>query len=536
MLFTKKGKDVLSQYNCDSEIIDSSNSENILKLIYSLIFNILFKTKTEFEKYIDSNKNPKTGIQLFVYYLIKRIQNRNIRIEKVSYLIDLLRIENVDDEVSISYLFFSEKLKIDIFKNCEQFINWKGITSGLIELYGDFALSYGKIDFSKANFRNMIFLNNLYPNGLSKLSKNILNFNSNINELLSNFNDRFYLNYFQLINTFTVYCLEIHSVFKSILILKKEISVLSENLDVIACEGVSMNFDKSELRNLNRLIKLYNSSGNNIFNNSINYSLKEISTLCLLVYFDFSIENNKIVIKRTKSKKDEMLIDLFVNQNPPIEETIYNYISLINDSLLNHYRCPDFSKDKLLNEKTKILSLLFLLRKIQKKHRIKRRKNKYYKNIYKNFELKKLFGRKKEIPISLINNNPFTDTFNNFEREGKLQYEKKKVTIFNIIIPDKRFDMLYNNLKKGKLFGYKVSLYYHNKGLLIWDFIISMILGAAYICLFTIKLDEYSSALGVLELCKKILWIPSGFFIAKCYYDLKYWIKGFNPFLFTSNK
>lgn len=535
VLFTKKGKDVQNQYNCDSELIDSSNSENILKLIYSMIFNKLFKTKTEFEKYIDPNKTPKIGIQLFVYYLIKRIKNRNIRIEKVSYLIDLVRIENVDNEVSITYLFFSEKLKISIFKNCEQFINWKGITSGLIDLYGDFALTYGKIDFSKVNFRDNVFLNRAYPNGLSILSKNILNLNSNTDDLLTNFNDRFYLNYFQLINAFTVYCLEIHSVFKSIIISKKELSPLSENVDVIACEGVGMNLDKSEIGHLNRLIKLYSSAGKDIFNNSINYSLKEMSLLCLLVYFDFSIEENRIVIKRTKSRKDELLIDLFINQNPSIEDTIYKYVSAINDSLTNHYRCPDFSNDELLNKKEKILSLLFLLRNIQKKLRIKRRKKKYYK-IYKNFEIQRLFGRKKEIPISLINNNPFTDTFNNFKKEGVLQYEKKKGTIFNIIIPDERFDILYCNLKKGKLFGYKFSFYYHNKGLLLWDLFILMIFGGVYIYLFTIELDEHSPIMGFLELCKKILWIPTGFFFAKCFYDLKYHIKGFNPLLFNSNK
>jgi TOTE conflict system primase-like protein/reverse transcriptase-like protein len=534
VLFTKKGKDALNQYNCDTEIIDSSNSENILKLIYSLIFNILFKTKTEFEKYIDSNNNPKTGIQLFVYYLIKRIQNRNIGIEKVSYLIDLIQIENVDDEVSISYLFFSEKLKIDIFKNCEQFINWKGITSGLIELYGDFALTYGKIDFSNVNFRDRIFLNKAYPSSLSKLSKNILNFNSNINKLLTSFTDRFYLNYFQLINTFTVYCLEIHSVFKSIVILKKKISPLSENIDIIACEGVSMNLDKSELRNLNRLIKLYNSSGNGIFNSSINYSLKEMSTLCLLVYFDFSIEDNKIVIERTKLKKDEILIDLFIIQNPIIEKTIYFYISSINDSLKNYYRCPDILIDELQQSKTKIQTHLFLLRKVQKKHGIKRRQNKYYKNIYKNFKIKRLIGRNFEIPISLINNNPFTDTFNNFERVGNLQYEKKNGTIFNIIIPDKRFDTLYQNLKRGKLFRNKITYIYSGKLLLIVDlvllaFFIFNIIQINFIINSDNTAGDRSSYLWVV---RAFCWLIVTFFTGKILsIDISYWSRRIPNFI-----
>ncbi len=524
VIFTKKGKDIPTLYNCDTEIIDSSNPENILKLIYSLIFNILFETKTEYEKYNDSHQNPKTGVQLFVYYLIKRIRNRDIRIEKVSYLLDLIQLENVDDEVSISYLFFSEKLKIDVFKNCDKFINWKGITRGLIELYGDFALTYGKIDFLNINFKNRIFLNKVYPYGLSILSKNILNFNSNINELLTNYSERFYLNYFQLLNTFTVYCLEIHCLFKSIFIYKKEIAPLTENLDNIACVSVNMNFSKSEIRNINHLIKVYNSSGSNIFNNSINYSLKEISILCLLIYFDSSRKDNQIVIQKTKSKKDEMLID----QNPLIEEAIYNHISLTNDSLLNHYRCPNISKDELLNDKTKILSLLFLLRKIQKKHRIKRRKNKYYKNIYKSFELKKLFSKKIEIPISLINNNPFTDTFSNFEREGNLQYEKKKGTTFNIIIPDKRFDILYNKLKKGKLFRNKIPYIYSCKIQLIIDLLlfILFIFLISYITLSMNSDDTPKSLNAILWSVRAFCWIIVSSIVVKILsIDISYWSK-----------
>lgn len=536
VIFTKRGKDISTLYNCDTEKIDSSNPENIIKLINSFVFNILFKTKTEYDKYFDSRQKPKTGIQLFAYYLIMRLRNQDIRIEKVSYLFNLISEENVDDEVSISYIFFSEKLKINIFKNCEQFINWKGITNGLIDLYGDFALTYEKINFSDIHFKNNIFLNNEYPHGLNALSKDILNINSNIKELLPNLGHRLYFNYFQLLNSFSVYCLEIHSLFKSILIRKKEIAPLTENFNTIECGGVQLNFNEGELRNVNHLIKVYNSAENDIFNISINYTLKEISIICLLVYFDYSKKDNHIIIQKTKTRKNEMLIDLFFNQNPTIEESIYKMVSFFNDSLLNHYRYPDTSKEDVEKDKTTILSLLFLIRKLQIKHHIKRRRINYRKNIYKRFELIRLFGKNIEIPILLINNNPFTDTYINFERQGKLHYESKKGIIFNIIIPDKRFDTLYTNLKKGKIFGYKFSMYYHNKGLLIWDLIISIILGFGYIYLFTIDLDENTFSYGLIELSKKILWIPSGVFIAKCYYDLKYWIKGFDPLFFTSNK
>ena len=204
--------------------------------------------------------------------------------------------------------------------------------------------------------------------------------------------------------------------------------------------------------------------------------------------------------------------------------------------MLNYYREPDVLQETIENDKSTLLTLLFQIRKIQERLRIKRKKCSYRINIFNSFELKRIIGRNLKIPVSLIYHNPFTDTYNNFQREGKLQYEKRNEKIFNVIIPDKRFDTLYSKLKQGKILGYKFSFYYHNKGLLIWDILISIVLGLGHVYLFTLDIKEFSFTLGFIELCKKILWIPSGFFLAKCYYDSKYWIKGFDPFFFTFNK
>ena len=535
VLFTKKGKDFANQYVCDSDLLDNSNPENVLKLIYSMIFNILFKTKTEYERYRDPKQTPKAGIQLFVYYLIHRIREGNIRIEKVSYLFDLISKDKKEDVVYISYLYFSEKLKINIFNNCEQFINWKGITSGLIEIFDDFAFTYGKIDFLSINFRNEILLNSPYPSGLSILSKHILNFNLNIYKILADINNRMYFIIFQVLNAFAVYCLEMNCLFKSILVFKKEVNILPEYVDLIVCENVSMNLKGMEIANINRLIKLYNSHGNELFNNTINYSLKEISVLCLLVNFDSSFVSTKVVIERSMLKVEEMLIDLFINQNPFIESTMYNYIASINDSLQNHYRCPDILIEDLQAKMRILNDLLFLLRSIQRKMGIQRRQSNYRKNIYKKFEITKRLGGKEEIPVSYINGNPFTDTFSNFDKVGVLQYEKRRKTIFNVIIPDKRFGILYNNLRKGKILGIKMAYIYGGKSMLIWDFIICLVLFlliAITTYLYDQKPTDASIKYSTLWLLRNVLWIPTGALIVKLFlWDLYYYSQNYKVFI-----
>jgi len=504
VVFLKRGKDNTNLYNCDTEKIDSNNPQNVIKLVNSFIFNSLFKTKNEFDKYI--NFLPKTGIQLFAFYLIKRLNNNNIQIDKVSYLFDLIPKDKIDDEVFISYLFFSEKLKINVFKNCDQFINWKGIANGLIELYGDFAYTYKKINFSNINLKNNIFLNNRYPSGLNKISKNLINLNSNLNNFLPELTDNKYLKYFQVLNIFSVYSLEIHSLFKSILIIKKDIEPISVNISFIQCENLLLKLNVNELRNINHLVKLNKSNTNDIFNNSINYSLKEISILCLLTYLDFSINEDKILISKTKKRSDELFLDLILNRNPKIEESVYKNVSLFNDSLRNYYREPDVITDTFRKDCSVLLSLIFQIRKIQKSLRVKRRKCTYRKNIFNEFELFKMIGVTKKVPISLTYHNPFTDTYNNIQRTGKLQYEIRKGKIFNVLLPDKRFDTLYSNLKKGRLFKSKVTFLYSGKSLLIFD----LVFFALFICLIY-RVNILIDSVDTNENLSALLWIARAF-------------------------
>lgn len=278
------------------------------------------------------------------------------------------------------------------------------------------------------------------------------------------------------------------------------------------------------------MIKCYKSEKNDVFGNTINYTLNEISILCLLVYFNLSIADNRIILMEPKSQKDEMLIDLLVNRNSTIEKSIYDIVLFFNDSLTNHYREPSITQNDLKKNKTTLLDLLFLIRRIKKKLRIKTRKSRYERTIYNSFELKRRMFKNIRVSTSLINKNPFSDTFNNFDKKGKLQYESKKEDVFNIIISDKRFDTLYSRMKEGKLFGYNFSWHYYNKGMFWWDLFFSIIFGIAFVILFTIKTKTGTICEGLLAWAKKIAWIPSCFFILKSFNELKYLIKGFDLF------
>lgn len=528
VLFIKKGKDLSSQYFCNNELIDSGSNENILKLLHKFLCDILFLTNTELKEFTAST-TPKIGVLLFINYIVQRLKNEKISVEKFDYLTNLLE-KNRDN---VTYAFFSEKMKLNIYKNCENYINWKGITNGILELYADFAVTYKKIDFSKVKYRYNLLLNNDYPTSLHPLSKIIINFNTNLGNLLPEYNDDFYQNYFHFLNIFGVYCLEIHRLFKLILAKSKEIEALTSQHKFFEYDGKQIILSEHDIQNINRLIKVYNSKSpdNSVFKNSSLYTLREMGFLCLLVNYNLIREIDHIIIQKSNNNKDKILAKILLNTNSDIEEAVYHIVNLANDSLKNHYWHPDITKKELFDISDNMVDALFLIDKTLMKFGIRRASAKFHLSLdTKKFELIKWLKHSSvEISVMKSNNNPFTDEKYNFEKEGKLYYESIKGFIYNIIIPDKRIITLHENLKKGKLFGYKFSFFYFKKGLLIWDLIFTIILGASYAYLFTIESKGFK--LGLLELLKKVWWIPSGFFLGKSFFDLKYWIMGFENFV-----
>ncbi|MFA7288364.1 MAG: reverse transcriptase domain-containing protein [Melioribacteraceae bacterium] len=536
IVFLKKGKDIPSQYFCGNENVDSSKPENIIKLLFNFMFTLLFQnTRTMLDQFTDQIR-PKIGIQLFIDYLLKRLKNGDISVERLSYLNNLIEKENVEDTKSLSFIYYCEKIKSNLFKNCEHNINWKGIVNGMVELYQDFTVTYPKINFRLVSYKNGLFLNKKYPSNLNALSKIVININYNLMDILDAYRNEFYLNSFQLLNLFGAYSLELHSLYKILLLDRKKIRQLSEKITSIDYGALSLHLLKNEIQSINRLLKVFISTENYVFKNSSIYTLKEMGILCLLVNLDYRVINNKIIISKCVRRQDEDLVDLFINLNPKIEEYMYRLVLLMNDSLKNSYKQPDIPLGELKITEESIIESLFLINKFRKRWRIKRGSSKYRLALdNKHFVLINTLNRgRKEVPVLITSNNPFTDTSYLYEKNGNLWYESKKRNIFNIIVPNQRITLLHEKLKDGKIFGYKYSLNYHDKRMLILDFLILILLAVLYAYLTTLNLHDIT--LGIVEVFKIIFWGLIPFFSMKCLYDLKFWIKGFNPYFFSLKK
>ena len=504
IVFLKKGKDLSSQYFCGNENIDSSKHENIAKLLYDLIFSLLFQSvKTKLDNFTKAS-TPKVGIQLYINYLLQRLKRGNISVGRVNYLCGLIEKEDMADERKLSFNFFGEKLKSNISKKSDMRINWKGITDGTVELYENIAVTYQKIDFANIQAKNRLFLNKSFPSNLQTLSKDVININLNLDYILSDFKNEFYFNYFQLLNLYGVYCLEIHTLFKWFLNNRKGIGTIPECINNVEYDGFSFQLLKEELSSINRLIKVFQSNENDVFETV--YSLKEMGTLCLFAYFNHEVKENKIVLIKTKRKRDANLATLLMKLNLDVEKGIYDFVLRTNESLKNNYKQPDISFGDFNQKRKSIINGLLLASILVKKCGIKRVWRKYKLSFnYKYFELASFWSKiEKKVAISKTSGNPYTDTSYYYERSGKLYCESKKGDIFNVVISNKRITTICKNLKTGKLFGFRTSSIYSYRSKVIMLFV-----G----CLFLVLRITYLSNQYHSPLMGSLLWFIRFFFL-----------------------
>ena len=96
--------------------------------------------------------------------------------------------------------------------------------------------------------------------------------------------------------------------------------------------------------------------------------------------------------------------------------------------------------------------------------------------------------------------------------------------IYNLVVPNERINKVISLLKKGKVFGFKITYLYSEKAKVFWD------IGLIFLMLvFTVVLDKlYDTSTrtiikGIYLGGKTIFECGFLFFVAKLFYDIRYW-------------
>jgi len=540
VIFKNIGSILCPRYVIDFSIINNTNPNNIPKLIS----NVMKKAKFSNEKeYNDFNESSKIGLKLFLYYFIKRLFSSNpYTYHRFHYLIS--QIKQIDAAESnykfkLSVVYYYERFKSNLFAKNQEDINWLSICKSLELLYKEIGLSFNCIDFNNVDYKNKIFMKRKYAGNFHYLSIQLLNILLNVEDIFKSRNiDYVYTNLVNLLNYYAIFCIEIICLLRSEIISSDKII---EELPIdkkltVKIDKHSFELGEEDIKIINSLIRL-KSNGQDLFNCSVNFNLKQISTLFLFILFDFSIKDSNIVVYNhgeVKEKYFKSLYTSFFICLPNIEFKINRHMNeLLNDLKTNQNTVSiddSFLEDDVL---TACRDIHYVLKSLY----IRRFKG---KNIHAKkwwpieIHLKSLFktviaNRNTIEKIPLVNNC--------LANTVMCSWDVYNGQVINTVIPDDGVCKLISKLEEGKIFGHKWKFLYLGKARSIIDFISFIVLAAIATLLHNITKVPLGSEEPLLYLpFNRIiidgLFIGSIFFLGRALFvDIKYWFKNIYSFI-----
>ena len=533
IMFKSFGEILCPKYLVNSLIIDNSNLDNVPKLISNIMRKAIFANE---EKYTVFKKSSKIGIELFLYSFITRLAyDKPYSYSRFHYLIDQIRDINTESnyKFKLSLMYYYERFKSNLFIKNQENIEWLSICKSLELLYKEVGISFDFIDFNNVDYKKKIFMNRKYTGNFHYLSIQLLNILLNIEDIFKFGNiDCIYANLVNLLNYYAIFCIEIICLIKSgIKSSDKTIKELPTNRKLyVKVDEYSYELNDEDIEIINFLIRLRDNK-QDLFNRSVNYNLKQISTLFLFILFDTSIKNDSIVIRNNDVLKDkyfESLYTTFFIRLPKIELKVKKYMQRLLNDLKTNQNTVSIDNSILSDD---VLISCRSIHDVLKSLDVKRFKGKnthtkkWWPKIHLESSFKKTFMTNSNAleKIPLVSGCPSSTV--------KCSWDICNGQVINAVIPDNGINRLISKLQKGKIFGYKWKYLYSEKVKIIYDFLFFFVLAilAAYSLRITNSLgekQELSILLYLLIVFTDIVLIGgAGIFFIKIINDIKYWFK-----------
>jgi len=537
VIFKNIGSILCPRYVIDSSnIINNANPNDIPKLISNIMKKAIFANENE-KEYNDFRESSKIGLKLFLYYFIIRLSSNNpFTYPRFHYLIS--QIKQIDTEfnykLKLSVMYYYERFKSNLFEKNKENINWLSICKALELLYKEIGPSVKCIDFNNIDYKNKVFMNQKYTGNFHYLSIQLLNILLNVEDIFKNRKiDRVHTNLVNLLNYYAIFCIEIICLLRSGI---KSSDKIIEELPIgrkltVKIDKHSSDLSDEDIKNINSLIRL-KSNNQDFFNCSVNFNLKQISTLFLFILFDISMKDGNIVVYNNGVVKDKYfksLSTIFFIHLPNIESKINRYMNeLLNDLETNQNTVS--IDDSVLEDD--VLTACSHIHNVLKSIHIRRFKGKnvhierwpieiHLKNLFRTIKANSNTIEK----IPLVNNCPVNTV--------TCSWDICNGQVVNAVIPNDGVHKLISKLQEGKIFGCKWKFLYSGKAKFIIDFLFFIVLAAIAAFLHNITKVPPGSEEPLLYLIVNVIKIylvlpGSIFFLGKAFLvDIKYWSEGF---------
>jgi len=543
VIFKNIGSILCPKYVIDSSIvINNANPNDIPKLISNMMKRTIFENE---QNYNDFKESSKIGIRLFLSHFISRLSSSTpYTCPRFHYLIS--QIKKIDIEESnyifkLSAIYYYERFKSILFAKNQDNTNWLSICKSLELLYKEIGLSFNCINFNKIDYENKTWMKQKYAGNFHYLSIQLLNILLNAEAIFKKGKiDCVYSNLVNLLNYYAIFCIEIICLLKAGI---KSSDKILEELPIgrklsVKMDKYSFELSDEDILIINSLIRLKGKSDiQDLFDCSVNFNLKQISTLFLFIISEISLKDDNIFIHNNGVLKDKYFKSLsatFFIHLPDIEFKVNSYINELLNDLKTNQNTISINSSVLEND---VLTACRAIHDTLKSFHISRFRGKNVNTkkwwpieIHLKSSLKSFVANSNTIEkIPLVNYCPVNTV--------KCSWDICDRQVVNAVIPSNGVHKLISKLEEGKIFGYKWKLLYSGKVRSIIDFISFFVIAALATFLHNITKVPAGSEEPILYLPFNTIIInglfgASGFFLFKALFmDIKHWWKNFFQFI-----
>lgn len=469
IIFLKYGLTLQERYFIKDSSIDNNNAGSISKNIYLFVFDLFFKEKGQWDEF---EKTSKKDISLFLSYILKRLRSGMVSVGRINFMCEKIKDIGYSSDFEICNFYYSERLRIKIFDTTRKEINWRGIANSLKNLFEEFAIIFEGLDVKNLTYVNKLIFNKDIPSRLHYLSRELINLNLNVSELVPELSQEPPINLFKTISTFSVFSIEFLSICKMLMVDKTPMSFISQGTNRLSFENGFYSISKKDSENINKLIRIYNSNENDLFNESVYFSLKEIGILCVLKVSEINYSDGLLILSPKSPFNDfefDNFLTLFLKDVPEVENTVYLIIENVNLLFSRNLLFPPISSPDFDVISKTTMACLSEFNKLGRKYFAKRYKKRRFiiNSFRRSIKIKRWFKRDLNVQESLLKGLPLTST--SPSHSSIVSYDIIKSEVINVVIPNERILNFFYKLRSDKSFKRRVLNLYSGKVILLID-------------------------------------------------------------------
>jgi len=538
VVFRSVGRSLCAPHIFESIAVGDEESD-IARMISMLLEALLFSTKAQVTEFME--KKPHSGLEAFLALFLQKMgakePGHRYTCSRFVYLVEQLtcapKPEFLQDSLALVYL--RERLKGALARHNSEVITWNGVCRALDEHISEHLRAVCSREALRAfPFRSRVLLAGQGKRQLHTLSRHLLDLALSREDCPDAERvDPAYLDLVQFLLLYASICVEIEALGRTLQGPKDLCCLSSSPLLTQDQVKVRIGAHEEHVAAVDLAALTIQESKEKAGEGMTTLSLRQLALQCLFSC-EFEFHDDSVEVKKPRRMRDEVFhrfAHACLVRIPSVEAVAEKELQKVFLALRSNEDFPRL--DGLEHIHNDIGILAYDLKQARRALRLSRHHGRANGSHFLYVRCRAAFRRTRRVqeqalPIcALANRFPF--------RAGYVcSWDLQEDSVTNLVIPSESVNLLMEDLKKGKVFGFKMSSIYSGKMMLLWDGALCIVIGVLLAICELLKGSATASAgvKGVISVLTYVLGALTLTLLGKLIlHDLGHWVPWYRQFM-----